>query len=71
VIGTSGLQGPLVDALCVAVLAARVVQSTVHVSQVQTDKVVAIRFSFYSVQLVSFLALIMMAAMHPSASAAF
>ena len=61
VITAIGLQGPMVDALCIAILVARVVQSTVHVSQVQTDKVVAIRFSFYSVQLVSFLVLIVMA----------
>src|SRR6187399_3023204 len=50
VITAIGLQGPVVDALCIAILVARVVQSTVHVSRVQTDKVVAIRFSFYSVQ---------------------
>ena len=64
VITTIGLQGPMVDALCIAILVARVCQSTVHVSQVQTDKVVAIRFSFFSVQLVSFLALIVMAVIH-------
>ena len=61
VITAIGLQGLMVDALCIAILVARVCQSTVHVSQVQTDKVVAIRFSFYSVQLVSFLVLIVMA----------
>jgi uncharacterized MAPEG superfamily protein len=64
VISTIGLQGPAVDALCIAVLAARVVQSTVHVSHVQTDAFVSVRFSFYSVQLVNFLVLIVMAAMH-------
>jgi uncharacterized MAPEG superfamily protein len=64
VISTIGLHGPMVDALCIAILAARIVQSTVHVSQVQTDKVVAVRFSFYSVQLVSFLVLIVMAVAH-------
>ena len=64
VISTIGLTGLMVDSLCIAILAARVCQSTVHVSQVQTDKVVAIRFSFYSVQLVSFLTLIVMAALH-------
>ena len=60
-ITTIGLQGPMVDALCIAILAARVCQSTVHVSHVQTDAFVAVRFSFYSVQLVSFLVLIVMA----------
>jgi uncharacterized MAPEG superfamily protein len=64
VISTIALRGPMVDWLCIAILAARVVQSTVHVSQVQSDRVVAVRFSFYSVQLVSFLTLILMAVMH-------
>ena len=64
VITAIGLQGPMVHALCVAILAARVIQSTVHVSHEQTDAFVAVRFSFYSVQLVSFLALIVMAVAH-------
>jgi len=55
-----GLEGPLVDALCIATLAARIVQSCVHISHVQTNAFVAVRFSFYSVQLVSFLVLIIM-----------
>ena len=61
-IATIGLTGPLVDALCIATLAARIVQSCVHISHVQTNAFVAVRFSFYSVQLVSFLILIVMAA---------
>ena len=63
VITAIGLQGPMVDTLCIAILAARICQSTVHVSHVQTDALVAVRFSFFSVQLVCFLALIVMAAM--------
>ena|SRR5689334_7787771 len=59
-ISVAGLQGPLVDGLCIAILAARLVQSTVHISHEQTNAFVAVRFSFYSVQLVSFLALIVM-----------
>ena len=55
-----GLSGPMVDALCIATLAARIVQSCVHISHVQTNAFVAVRFSFYSVQLVSFLVLIVM-----------
>ena len=62
VITVIGLQGPMVDALCIATLAARVCQSTVHISHEQTNAFVAVRFSFYSVQLVSFLVLIVMAA---------
>ena len=57
-----GLEGPMVDALCIATLAARIVQSCVHISHEQTNAFVAVRFSFYSVQLVSFLVLIVMAA---------
>jgi len=55
------LHGPVVDALCIATLVARVAQSGVHISHEQTNTVVAVRFSFYSVQLVSFLVLIVMA----------
>ena len=57
-----GLEGPLVDSLCIATLAARIVQSCVHISHVQTNAFVAVRFSFYSVQLVSFMVLIVMVA---------
>jgi len=63
VISAIGLQGPMVDTLCIAILAARICQSTIHVSHVQTDALVAVRFSFFSVQLVCFLALIVMVAM--------
>jgi uncharacterized MAPEG superfamily protein len=61
-ISTIGVRGPVVDALCVAVLAARIIQSCVHISHEQTNAFVAVRFSFYSVQLVSFLVLMVMAA---------
>jgi uncharacterized MAPEG superfamily protein len=57
-----GLQGPVIDALCSAVLAARIVQSCVHILHVQTNAFVAVRFSFYSVQLVAFLVLLVMTA---------
>jgi hypothetical protein len=61
-ITTIGLEGPMVDTLCIATLAARIVQSCVHISHLQTNAFVAVRFSFYSVQLVSFLVLIVMVA---------
>ena len=47
-----------VNALAVIVLVARVVQSLVHVCFVQSDLVVAVRFAFFSVQIVAFLSLI-------------
>lgn len=62
VISAIGVTGPAVDWLCAAVLIARICQSVVHVSHVQTDGFVAVRFSFFSVQLVCFLALIVIAA---------
>jgi uncharacterized MAPEG superfamily protein len=62
VLSAIGVDGPAVNYLCSAVLIARVCQSLVHVSHVQTDAFVAVRFSFYSVQLVCFLALIVVAA---------
>ena len=64
VISAIGVNGPIVDSLCTTVLIARILQSLVHVSHVQTDAFVAVRFSFFSVQLVCFLALIVMAARH-------
>ena len=45
----------LVNALAVAVLVARVMQSLVHVCFVQTDIVTSVRFGFFFVQIVSFL----------------
>jgi uncharacterized MAPEG superfamily protein len=56
----SGVSGPAVDRLCMVVLAARVVQSTIHVAHVQTDAFVSVRFSFFCVQLAAFLALIVL-----------
>jgi len=58
------VEGWLVDLLCTIVLIARICQSLVHVSHVQTDAFVAVRFSFFSVQLVSFLVLIAMVVQH-------
>ena len=60
----SGVSGPTVDRLSIGVLAARVVQSTIHVSHVQTDAFVSVRFSFFCVQLVAFLALIVLIVLH-------
>ena len=49
--------GIFVNALAVAVLIARIVQSLVHVCFVQTNTVVSIRFGFFSVQVVGFVCL--------------
>jgi uncharacterized MAPEG superfamily protein len=45
---------PLVDALSVAILLARTVQSTVHVCFVHTNTIASLRFGFYFVQFIGF-----------------
>ena len=55
-----GIEHPAVGPLCVAIVAARVVQSLVHVSREQTDRVVTVRFGFYFVQFICFSALIVL-----------
>lgn len=51
----SGTGGPIVDAVSLAILAARVVQSLIHVAFVQTNAAVSFRFAFFLVQIVGFL----------------
>jgi uncharacterized MAPEG superfamily protein len=51
----SGIGGATVNGVCVGILAARIVQSLVHVSLVQTNTVVSVRFAFYFAQIVGFL----------------
>ncbi len=63
-ISSTGISGPTIDALSIIILAARVVQSLVHVCHVQTNAFVSVCFSFYSVQLVSFLILIVLIVHH-------
>jgi uncharacterized membrane protein YecN with MAPEG domain len=58
VLSALAVHGPAVDALCCIVLAARVCQSTTHIGFVQTERAVSIRFSFFTLQLLSMLALI-------------
>lgn len=54
----SATGGPVADFASVGVLAARVMQSLVHVCLPQTSSVVAVRFSFLLVQLAGFFTLI-------------
>lgn len=60
----AGVGGFTVDFLSIGVLAARITQSLVHVCLVQTNYVAAVRFAFFLVQLISFLALIVMVVRH-------
>jgi len=51
----AGRHGWLLDALSVAVLCARICQTSVHVAFVQTERAVTWRFSLFTVQLVAML----------------
>jgi uncharacterized MAPEG superfamily protein len=57
----TGVSSPAVDTLAISILVARVMQSLIHVCFVQTNAVVLFRFTFFSVQLFSFAALITIA----------
>jgi uncharacterized MAPEG superfamily protein len=46
----TGYRDPAFDELAILLLAARIVQSTIHVACTQTARVVAWRFTFFSVQ---------------------
>lgn len=50
-----GLRSALLDWLAIAVLCARIGQTLVHVSFVQSERVVSIRFSLFTVQLLAML----------------
>lgn len=63
-IHVAGVGGPTVDFLSIGILAARVAQSLVHVCLVQTNIVTAVRFAFFLLQIVSFLALMIMVIRH-------
>jgi len=54
----SGIRGPVVDNVSILVLAARVIQSIIHVSFVESNLMVSLRFTFFSVQLAGFLCLV-------------
>jgi uncharacterized MAPEG superfamily protein len=51
----ANVASPLVDTLAATVLAARIVQSMVHVCFVHTNTVASVRFTFYFVQFVCFM----------------
>lgn len=50
--------GALVDALCVIILVARIIQSLVHVCCAHTNTVASFRFGFFFVQFIGFFWLI-------------
>ena len=54
----NGVKTPLLDVLGVVILGARVAQTVTHVAFMETARTVAIRFTFFSAQLVSMIAMI-------------
>ncbi len=48
-----GAAGRALDALAVTVLAARIVQTVVHIAFTESRRSVSVRFSFFSIQLVA------------------
>jgi uncharacterized MAPEG superfamily protein len=60
----SGISTQATDAMAGAVLVARIVQSVVHISTVQTDRVVSVRFTFFFVQLLCFLGIAAVVIVH-------
>jgi len=51
----SGVSSPATDAMAAIALVARICQSLVHISTVQTDRVVTVRFSLFFAQLLCFI----------------
>lgn len=60
----SGASGSIVDALAVAILAARVCHTVVHVGFEQTELVASIRFAFFLIQVLAMIALGTIAALN-------
>ncbi len=59
-----GLAGPLVDVLGIGFLCARVAQTVTHVGFIETARTVSVRFTFYSVQFVVMVALVVLLLRH-------
>lgn len=58
VIDRIGLDTPVLSALALLVLGARIVQSTIHIALEQTDRVMFLRFFFYFTQIVAMIAMV-------------
>lgn len=56
----SNISGSTVNYLSIVILASRVIQSLTHVCFVQTNTVTSLRFTFFFIQIVSFITLIVM-----------
>lgn len=58
----AGVGGAALDALALAVIAARISHTTVHIAFVQTDRVTSVRFALFFVQAASMVAMAIMVA---------
>lgn len=56
----SNISGSTVNYLSIVILVSRVIQSLTHVCFVQTNTVTSLRFTFFFIQIVSFITLIVM-----------
>jgi len=60
------LNAPVLDALAITILVARICQTSIHLMLAQTDAIAAIRFAFFFVQAVCMLAMGIIAAVEVS-----
>ncbi|MET0657172.1 MAG: MAPEG family protein [Steroidobacteraceae bacterium] len=63
------VMGPLIDGIAIAILAARILQSLVHVSFEPTNTLASVRFLFFFAQIVGFFWLIGIIVVHATAGA--
>ena len=52
-----GVTGPILDALAINILVARICQSSIHMALEQTNAIVAVRFAFFFVQALCMIAM--------------
>ena len=53
----TGVTGPILDALAITILVARICQSSIHMALEQTNAIVAVRFTFFFVQALCMIAM--------------
>lgn len=53
-------QGPLIDRLCVLILAARIIQSLIHITFTETGLAILLRFAAFFTQIIAMITLIIL-----------
>lgn len=64
----TGARGPALDVLAICVLAARIVQSLIHIIPEQTETVAIFRFVFYFTQIVCMFAMGILVVLHATSA---